>query len=153
MEYTVHPSEKRVVLKGTVTENDDLSPLVSQIPHDAVCDVSGITRINSAGIRQWLRFIRALSEDVQLSFEGCTVPFVTQLNLIDRFVGTARIVSLYVPYLCTTCDATHDALISMSSVEQGRILGDPPQCSKCAIPMELDIDIDDYLSFLNTTKK
>src|SRR5579862_7605953 len=70
----------------------------------AVIDVSGITRMTSFGVRQWLKGMDALPKTVvDLYLLGCPTFFVDQLNMVLNFGGASKVVTVVVPYTCPSC--------------------------------------------------
>ena len=64
-------------------------------------DLAGIRRLNSAGVREWVKFMRSLSETEQIeeiTYTRCSLAIVAQINMIKGFQGRAKIVSVYAPY-------------------------------------------------------
>src|SRR5881398_3751764 len=53
-----------------------------------VIDVSGVTRMTSFGVRQWLKGMDALPKTItELYLLGCPTFFVDQLNMVLNFGG------------------------------------------------------------------
>ena len=46
-------------VQGVVDEDVDFEPWVARFASEAVIDFSGVTRINSCGVRQWTKAIAA----------------------------------------------------------------------------------------------
>lgn len=137
----------RVTLRGRLSEDSDLEALLGRLPEGAsTLDLSGITRVNSYGVREWRNFIRAVPAGKQLVLEKCSVAFVNQLNMITDFAGPARIASVFVPYLCNRCDKPAERLVEIVAG------GSPPtlpeaRCA-CGGTLEPDVIEDLYFSFL-----
>src|SRR5579862_9294898 len=93
-----------IALGGHLNEAADLSP-ITKLPGPLIIDLSGLDRINSLGVRDWMRFIRTCeTEGIDLTFERCSPTIVGQISMITNFMGTrSRIASVEVPYLCTSC--------------------------------------------------
>jgi anti-anti-sigma regulatory factor len=58
-----------VFLEGVVDENADFSPLLSENP-PLQLDLSGVSRINSIGVRSWMKFI-SLWGDKPMEYLEC----------------------------------------------------------------------------------
>src|SRR5207245_6922139 len=89
----------RVCLSGEITEEarfDELGPVDSRV----VFDLSGIRRINSSGVREWIQFMRSIPTSAKVTFERCPPPVVVQASMIANFLGAGRIVSFLAPYFC-----------------------------------------------------
>jgi hypothetical protein len=147
MDISLSSDKRYVTLSGTLTEHDDLSELSRQLDGDVRVDASGLTRINSSGVRQWMNFIRQLPPTAHLTFENCAVGFVLQMNMVDGFVGQSKVASIRVPYLCKSCGAASEPVLSLDALARGVPPSTGP-CPHCAGPLEVDVAVDEYLVFL-----
>jgi anti-anti-sigma regulatory factor len=151
-------SPGKVVLRGRLTEDADLANLAQRLESGVVVmDLSGVTRINSYGVREWMSFTRALPAGVTLVLEGCPVAFVNQLNTIANFAGPAVIRSVFVPHVCAKCgqpgqhvvelEALRSAAPSAASASQilGAVLG---SCHACSGALEPDVSPELYFRFM-----
>jgi anti-anti-sigma regulatory factor len=138
-----------VELLGDLDENVDFGELRSLLRGTVVLDLGGVRRIRSAGIREWLGFIRDLPEVTDLSLVACSVACVTQLNIVHNFRGPARIESFRAPYICARC-GERDIVIERAQVSwQRATLGHlPMDCPDCGADMEFDDVADRYFQFL-----
>ena len=150
MNYRFDENTNRVFLEGSITEHDDIVPLSEKLPAEAVLDVSGITRINSSGVRQWIHFVKSVPETVQISLEGCPLVVINQINMIANFLGASRIKvkSLVVPFACVTCGNSAEELREAERLAKEGIVGSP-SCPECGSEMEPDVLQSEYLAFLN----
>ena len=79
-----------VTLTGVVDERFDGLGDVGKAK-SLVVDVSGMTRMTSFGVRQWLRALDALPRSVSdFYLLGCPTFFVDQLNMVLNFGGSAK---------------------------------------------------------------
>src|SRR4249919_3565622 len=70
----------------------------------AIINVSGMTRMTSFGVRQWLKAMDALPKSItDLYLLGCPTFFVDQLNMVLNFGGASRILTVVAPYTCPSC--------------------------------------------------
>jgi len=138
---SVQRHDGHIAIAGTLTEDDDLIPLAGGLTGKVTIDLSGLRRINSAGVRMWMLFVRAVPPSVELTLEKCSVPFVNQMNLVRDFVGGARVTSVYVPYLCTKCSKSPVRLASL-----GEAMPEAGKCD-CGGALEMDADEQHYLAF------
>jgi anti-anti-sigma regulatory factor len=140
----------RVRISGDLTEHSDFSSVLARTESFLRLNLSGISRINSCGVREWMRLIDALrASDRAFELEACAVSFVTQMNMISNFAGTARVLSFYGPYLCTACDEERHELFVITDGEAVELPATKP-CSVCRAEMEFDDIPKLYLSFLAT---
>ena len=93
-----------VALVGILDENADLRPL-AELRGEVAIDLSGVRRISSTGVREWIDLMRALDGQCRVSLVACSPASVTQLNLIANFRGKAQVESFIAPYECGACGA------------------------------------------------
>jgi hypothetical protein len=139
-----------VELFGDFDETADLRELASALHGPVAIDLGGIRRINSAGVREWIEFVRNLPEVSELRLIGCSKVSVAQLNLIENFRGPARVESFWAPYSCT-CGNEREILLEAhdaAQVVRTRVPSPPPVVCACGRVMELDELPDRYFLFL-----
>ena len=104
-----------LVLKFTGTIDEDVEfPAVEGAPGNIRIDLQGVKSINSVGIREWLNWIKPLSEKSKIVLENCPKPLVFQLNMVEGFLPkNGTITSFYVPYFCEKCDTEKDVLFKV----------------------------------------
>jgi hypothetical protein len=137
-----------VELAGDVDEHASLGPLGAQLSGPVVLDLAAVRRINSQGVRTWIDFLRALSEVTRLVFRRCSVPVITQINMIANFRGTATVASFYAPYVCDACGAEAEHLIDVGEQRRRGTRMPEVACTACGGAMSFDDVADRYLSFL-----
>ncbi len=138
-----------VELYGDFDETADLRELASALWGPVAIDLGGIRRINSAGVREWIEFVRNLPDVTELRLVGCSKVSVAQLNLIDNFCGPARVESFWAPYCCA-CGNEREILLEARDACGGGpcSLTAPPVMCECGQVMELDELPDRYFLFL-----
>jgi hypothetical protein len=127
-------------ISGIIDENADLSALLKE-PDPLSIDFSGVTRINSVGLRTWMRFM-TMWGDKPLNYLECPIAVTDQIIIIPALRGikkqAATVVSGVLPYDCPSCK--HQADIR---VERSRVVPktDPavehPKCPACSHAMDL----------------
>ncbi len=130
----------RVALAGRL---DDASPLADLLPlvppGDAVFDCAGITFVNSFGMREWTRFVRALSGRSRITLERVADSLMAQMNLIPDFATLVRVTSFHAQYVCPACGAEAvpliDAVAHAAELAAMRVPAFP--CNECFAEMEL----------------
>src|SRR4029079_15036018 len=98
------PGFTTVEFTGEIDENADFSELRRQLKGAVVFRLSGVRRINSFGVREWVNFVRDLPNGSVLVFSHCSPAIVTQLNMIYNFRGPASVRSVYALYVCEGCN-------------------------------------------------
>jgi hypothetical protein len=146
---TIEDRNGTVYLIGPLNEYGDLSSILSK-PAPLTLNLRSITRINSIGIRNFLKFLSGWG-DKPLRYEDCTVEFIDQVNMIPSLLGIkqhADISSLEIPYECTGCDLEDVTLTSYSdAVNYLKSETFPkPTCQSCGSVMVPVIDT--YFSFV-----
>lgn len=141
------PEHKRlVVLTGAITEDADLRAVAALDTADPLSlDLSGVDQINSCGVREWIHFVRALT-DAQHTFEfvRCSPAIVRQLNTIANFRGGGQVKSVMLPYYCASC---RNESLQALDLDGGREIEEELPCPKCGGTMEFDDMPSTYLSF------
>lgn len=137
-----------VELYGIVDERADFAELASQLSGAVVLELGAITRINSVGVREWIRFVSDLPEVTELTLSHCSPAIVNQLNMIANFHGRGRIRSFYAPYVCADCNHEADRLIDVEADRPGSTTLAPERCPRCDGEMSLDDLPERYLAFL-----
>jgi hypothetical protein len=130
----------RVTLAGRIDDASPLGELVPRIPPGAVSiDCGGVTFVNSFGMREWLRLVRALGERGPVTLERVADVLMVQMNLFAEFRDRVRIASFHAPYFCPACGAEAAPLID-AAANAGLIAArrSPPiPCGECGAQMEL----------------
>ena len=135
-----------VTIAGVIDEMTDLSPLIG-LTGPIEIDTHAVRRFNSAGVRIWVDCMRALAVRARLSFVDCAPAVITQLNMIQGFLGHGRVRSFYGPMRCDRCDhMLNHRFETHVCVEQGGLPS--VACPSCGATMELDELEDSYLLFL-----
>lgn len=132
-----------VSLQGRIDESFDGKALGGSLTGTVLFDMSGVERITSFGVREWLEMMTALEavEDMDAYLSRCSEAVVTQLTMIKTFVGCAKVVSFNVPFLCDDCG--NNFVHTIDCERDSAILtgGVPPRtCSRCGGEAKLDDD-------------
>ncbi len=141
-----------VTLIGVLDEDVDLRPLI-ELTGEVAIDLSGVHRISSTGVREWIDFMRILSDRCRVFLVACSPASVIQLNLIANFRGRARVESFIAPYECTCCGAEREVLLDATAAARTMIAGRtapqvPALSCQCGSTMELAELPERYLTFL-----
>src|SRR5690606_17936891 len=120
-------------------------------PEPLRLNLRGMSRLNSIGIRNLLKFISAWSPKTFI-FEECPSVFIDQVNMIPALTGVkgqGSIETFYVPYECEDCGREEDFLGKAADYASLLKAGkDVPQqiCGGCGGPML--VLTDSYFVFL-----
>lgn len=134
-----------IKLKGAFDEQFDAKRLAAPIKcQTLVLDLSGVVRVSSFGIREWMSFLRLAEKAASEVFLiGCSPKVVNQFNMVADFLGQkSRVFSLYAPYRCDTCETVRDVLLNVDrDCESIKQLKAPEQiCVTCGNPEVFDED-------------
>ncbi len=119
----------------------------------AVLELSGLTRITSYGVRQWIRSRDALSQVVKnLYYVNCPPFFIDQLNMVLNFGGNGQVITAYAPFSCGKCRGEQWARIDIIARHDELVAGQAPSelCPKCQAPMEMDELPETYFGFVRS---
>lgn len=138
-----------VRVSGSVTEDAVIYECLAEARNrQMVFDLGEMVRINSCGVRDWVRWMKALEErGNQLFLVRCSPATVAQFNMIRNFTGQAHVVSVLAPYICPECDAEETDLVWTAAVSTPFV---PKQvsCSQCGAAMEFDEIPESYFDFV-----
>lgn len=130
----------KVLLAGVIDEHSDFTPLLQE-QDPLSLDFSGIERINSIGLRNWMRFVSQWG-DKPLKYLECPVIITDQLAVIPSLRGiksrVAQVLSAFLAYECSKCQHEDDVRIEQNEVYpdvQSRVMN--PPCAKCHGTMDL----------------
>jgi len=138
-------------LKGSVDE-DAVFTAPSLAPGaDVTLDLEAVTAINSVGIREWIKWIKAFPSGSQLSVRHCPKVIVDQINMVAGFLPPGTVVqSFYVPYYADESGAEKMVLfVNGRDFVPGKVT--PPEDVKddTGTLMEMDVIEAKYFKFLN----
>ena len=138
-----------VYVRGEINELADFERLRTRLPRTFDFDLSGIGRLNSAGIRLWIEFLRSVPSEASYQMVRCSVPYVVQAAMMHEMRGRGPIASFFAPYRCEDCDRESERLFQSAA-----IAGPPPRAMpqfgcNCGGTLVFDDLEDRYLSFLD----
>jgi len=137
----------RIALTGRIDENANLQALAADVPLEgAIMDLSGLTRINSIGVREWMDFLASLAGR-RLRLERCAPVFVEQLNAIANFSGQAEVKSVLALFECEADGESVDVEVETDDARAQRF---PlaPRCPRCGAETLPAQENDLYYRFL-----
>ena len=94
--------KQKVFLRGNVDEDADFES-IKKITGDIIINFKDVKSINSCGIRTWVNFLKDLSGRT-VFYEECPPIIVRQMNMVPSFLGMAKVLSVYVPYVSDETD-------------------------------------------------
>ncbi len=147
--------KNKVQVSGVIDEFSSFDDLFNRGHKEIWIDFSGVTRINSSGIREWVQAV--IASHAHLHMENCSAVMVDQFSMIPEFIGKNGVVeSFYIHYICDTCGHEEKQLAVVGKdIDAGdphKDVADNP-CSNCGGVLELDHNPDIYFAFLKFMKK
>lgn len=144
------PGAPHAYLTGALDEHAPLETIFADLGRARgealVVHMQGIIRVNSIGVRKWVREMLALSKGRQVTVSGISYPLAMQANNVANLMGTATVSSCMAPYFCAMCEANR-----MVEVTRDDLAATPvapvKTCGDCGSPMEFD-EVDEYFTFL-----
>lgn len=125
----------RATFAGALTE-DFSGPAIPATTRELRLDLSGVTRINSGGVRSWIQWLATLPTDVACHVERCSFAVTQQAVSIANFLP-GQVHGFAVPYYCDACG--HDDLLHVEPPAP------PPEtrpCTACGAAAQLDMPLD-----------
>ena len=140
-----------VQLVGDIGEGVDFKSQIAEGQAEIHLYCKGLARINSVGIKEWIRFFSERTEKgIKLKLYECTPAVVEQINLVVNFICGGTVESMYLPYCCPACYKSSETLMSIENLRQVINNLPQPQCSDCK---QANLAFDDipseYFAFLS----
>lgn len=86
-------------VKGNIDEDANFAPPDIGGATTVVLDLEGATAINSVGIREWIKWVKIMPANIQLSVRKCPKIIVDQINMVAGFLPAGTVIeSFFVPY-------------------------------------------------------
>lgn len=150
IEVDVKPCDggNEFLLKGEINEDLLIEELVSHKADVIKINFENVEMINSCGVREWIKFVEAVSNDgCKVEYYNCPQIVVQQVNMVTGFVPKGGSVeTFYAPYFCEECENEEKILLKTSDLD-GRTAPEM-KCSKCGEESEIDAMEDVYLNFV-----
>jgi hypothetical protein len=151
---TVTVAGSRVTMVGRIDDSCSLGEAAALVPAGgATIDTSGVTFINSIGMREWMRFVRALRDKGPVTVERVADVLMTQLNMFSEMAASVTVTSFHAQYACAACGAESTPLIdAVANAQTLRALVAPKlPCPECGSPMDLADFPERYLTIFKST--
>lgn len=157
---TINIDEKALVtyveLSGIIDEDSAIARTVESIDTPKmVINAHGVSRINSCGVRDWVKWMETLDQkETQVVIVECAVCFMTHINTLVNFLGSGSLESFYAPYHCPNCDEVRNILLNVDDLPDSTPVEAPQlRCDTCDHLLEFN-DVEDYFfSFLPKMKQ
>lgn len=137
----------KVTFAGDLTKNIPLEELVGPPAPNMIINCRDLLRINSVGIRVWLRYFRMLAERrVHVTLQECPPSIVEHFNNISNFRGKAVVESILVPYRCIACKNGETILYTIEEIQE-RLPPVETKCGHCGKSSVFDDITQEYFRF------
>jgi len=139
--------DKTVIdLKGIIDEDSHFDS-IRKLGGPFIFNFRQLTSINSCGIRSWVNFLKELGR-AQVFYEECPPLVVRQMNMVPSFLGTAQVLSVFLPYVCDNCEAEKMLLANTENLNDPSSVKESIPCDSCNKgEMEFDGQPKQYFSF------
>ncbi len=147
LEVQVHGA--RATLAGRIDDAAQLGEIATLLPlGDVVIEASGVTFINSIGMREWVRLIRVLRRRGTVTLEAVSPVLIVQMNMIAEFRGSVQITSFHAGYACPACGREATLLVDAvrHATAMRAVVAPRLPCPECGAAMELADFPERYLS-------
>jgi anti-anti-sigma regulatory factor len=146
-----------IQISGSLDENVSLDELLGPpvlAPSKMAIHCGGVTRVNSVGVKEWLRYFGAAAKQgAQLSFHEASVAVVEQINLIPKFLAGGELVSFFAPFLCQQCSETSNVLFDVKSFAISGFAVPDRACPKCGGRCLFDEIADEYFLYVKQSRR
>ena len=137
-------------LQGNIDEDANFAPPDLTGAGAVVLDLEGVNAINSVGIREWIKWVKALPGSVQLSVRKCPKIIVDQINMVAGFLpATAVVESFFVPYYSDS--SGNEKMVLFNNGKEfvnGEVNAPPEVKDEAGEVMEMDVIEAKYFKFL-----
>ena len=139
--------ELTVELVGAIDEDADFKELIGLEQKTISFDFEKVSMITSCGIRDWIKFLENIPENVHIKYRNCPQIIIEQINMVHGFFRKgASIESFYAPYYCEGCGVENKIHLKAEQVKNRKA---PKMiCQKCEEEMDFDAIESQYFSFL-----
>jgi anti-anti-sigma regulatory factor len=135
-------------ISGRLDETADFQKDVGTVMGEVHVFCRNTERVNSFGIRNWMRFFETLKRkgDVVKFFE-CSAALVRIMNLFYNFPCGGEVISICLPYYCRTCEIEYDAIVNVRDLKTSDYTIPDRVCKTCGGRVEFDEQSRDYFEF------
>lgn len=153
IEWSSSDHGDHVVLNGQLDELCELAAFSERLGTTVIFDLEQVSFVNSIGLREWVRTLRALDgRGAQITLSRCSEAVVHNMNMVLAARGRAAVDSFHMPYHCEFCDRHISVCLSVAEhLDTFRLMQAPEQhCSECGRAMQMSEMPETYLMFLES---
>jgi anti-anti-sigma regulatory factor len=138
-----------VELSGAIEENVHFEQLIGNFEGDLSVNCRGVTRINSVGVKTWIRYFQNLKlQGKVFQFVEVSYPLIEQLNMISNFAAGGEVESILLPFSCIKCQNEFVASCKTAELKAHQLKIPRVKCEKTDCAALFDDDPEEYLYFL-----
>ncbi len=138
---------------GSIDENADFS--VFEANHNDIhVDCSQIYRINSTGVRKWMKLFETVKKKgVKVFYYQVSTALIEQFNSIRNFGMGGHVMSAVLPFICKKCMRMRLIVKTKAEVDQIDLSTFQIPCEHCGQnTLQFDDDAREYLHFWQINK-
>lgn len=146
IEVVTKGDKPTAMLHGIIDEDSTFEKLASA-GKSVTVNFKNVTSINSLGVRNWVNFLKEIP-GTEIFYQECPPLIVRQLNMVPSFLAHAKVLSVFVPYVCDNCETESLVLLESSSFHNKNSIPETKPCESCKKgEMELDGHPQQYFAF------
>lgn len=135
-------------VSGRLDETTDFQKSVGVVLNEVHVFCRNTERMNSFGIRNWLRFFETLKRKGNVvKFFECSATVVNLMNLFHNFPCGGEVISICLPYYCRSCDVEYNAIVNVQDLRSAEFKVPGRVCKTCGGLVEFDEHSRDYFEF------
>lgn len=150
----------QVAVSGYIGENAGLFDLNFAGVQKVMIDLSGVTYMNSVGVKNWINWTGRFPPTLQIEFHNCPTLIVNQVNMVAGFLpNNGTVESLSAPFACESCNREENVGLKRGveyqyATSAAGMTFTLPQvnCPKCKQVMELDAIEAKFFNFLKSPR-
>lgn len=137
---------------GVIDEDVRFDPYLTAVGAEVVVDFSGVTRINSCGVREWTKALARTH--ARIRYVCVPTLIVDQFSMVPEFLGpNSEVESFDARFVCPDCSFEETVRLRVGTdVVKAEPAAPPRPCGRCGRPSEFDHNADVYLEFLRYVK-
>lgn len=148
---TASPDGDVLTIVGEIEDSTELASNADNVGPNVIIDISGVTFINSVGVREWVTLLDKLAaKGARVTLRNVSEPMVRQMTMVIEARGEANVDSFYAPYVCNKCGNESALLVDVNqhAAVLKKMNAPKLECPACGGEAELDEFPNRYLSFL-----
>lgn len=151
IQFTADGGTLDVIMRGQIDEGTRLVGLADKVQDGITIDLEKVSFINSVGVREWIRLLRALRKrGAAIRMRRCSEAMIHQMNMIVEAKGNAEVESFFAPYVCDGCGYEGSMCLDVSpnATKLKELQAPTVDCPECNDKMEFNEIPERYLLFL-----